>query len=127
MGRGGDTTGGKLTANQEKFTQEMIKGKSQREAYHIAYPNSKKWKEESVDSKASTLFANVKVQKRYRQLIEKHQEKALMTRGELLEGLRKAFYMALGIEATPMITKWFAEGNFEVIEHKNIHFKLNFK
>ena len=74
MGRGGDTTGGKLTANQEKFTQEIIKGKSQREAYYIAYPNSKKWKEESVDSKASTLFANVKVQKRYQHLLKKHQD-----------------------------------------------------
>ena len=45
-----------LTLKQEKFVLELIKGASQREAYKKAYPASKKWKDASVDSKASALL-----------------------------------------------------------------------
>ena len=116
MGRGGDTTGGKLTANQEKFTQELIKGKSQREAYKIAYPNSQKWKETSIDISASKLFANPKVKQRYQQLIGKHQEKSLRTLSQLLDKLYKALDMALGIEATPNIVREITEEGIEVVK-----------
>lgn len=58
----------KLTANQEKFVQELIKGKSQREAYRIAYPRSVNWKDEVVDVKASELLKNGKVLVRYNEI-----------------------------------------------------------
>jgi len=57
-----------LTIKQERYVQELIKGKSQREAYRIAYPGSVKWKPESVDAKASALFKNDKVRIRYEEL-----------------------------------------------------------
>lgn len=59
-----------LTAKQEKYVQELIKGKSQREAYRIAYPNSVNWKDANVDSKASNLLKNDKVKARYNELHE---------------------------------------------------------
>lgn len=58
----------KLTANQEKFVQELIKCKSQRKAYRIAYPRSVNWKDEVVDVKASELLKNGKVLVRYNEL-----------------------------------------------------------
>lgn len=58
-----------LTLKQERYVQELIKGKSQREAYRIAYPNSLKYKDTVVDSKASTLFKNGKVKERYEILL----------------------------------------------------------
>ena len=111
----GDTTGGKLTANQERYVQELVKGKSQRESYKIAYPNSKKWKPDSIDSNASTLLANAKVQQRYQELINKHQEKAIMTRDGLLRGLKRAFEMACGIEPTKTVIKEMTEDGAKTI------------
>ena len=58
-------SGKTLTDKQERFIQELIKGKSQREAYKIAYTTSVKWLDKSVDEKASALMSNVKVQARY--------------------------------------------------------------
>lgn len=66
----------KLTAKQEKFVQELIKGKSQREAYKIAYPNSKKWTENAIDSRASRLLKTDKVLTRYNELKSKLQKEA---------------------------------------------------
>lgn len=59
---------GKLTENQEKFVHELIKGKSQREAYREAYPKSNKWKDNVVDVKASELFKIGKVLVRYNEI-----------------------------------------------------------
>jgi phage terminase small subunit len=63
------------TTKQERFVQELIKGKSQREAYKIAYPTSKKWKETAIDSQASRLFNNSMVHARYEDLKKKTEEK----------------------------------------------------
>lgn len=63
----------------EVFIQEIIKGGSQRKAYHIAYPSSQKWKSESVDAKACTLFNNDKVQERYQELLKNSVDDAIMT------------------------------------------------
>jgi phage terminase small subunit len=56
------------------FIAELINGKSQREAYRIAKPISKRWKDESVDAKASELFAVDKVRERYNKLLQKAKE-----------------------------------------------------
>lgn len=81
----------KLTQKQEKFVQELIKGKSQRQAYRAAYPNSKKWKDNVVDVKASELLKNGKVSVRYNELrgkvIKRAEEKAIITAEEIIQGI----------------------------------------
>lgn len=71
-----------LTSKQYKFIDELIKGKSQREAYRTAYPKSLKWKDEVVDVKASQLFKNDKVLVRYNEIIEANKSSAIMTSEE---------------------------------------------
>ncbi len=69
-----------LTAKQELFVQNLIKGMSQREAYKKAY--NAKYKDEAIDSKACILFNTDKVQTRYNELLEKLQDKNIMTAKE---------------------------------------------
>ncbi len=64
---------------QEAFIQEIVKGNSQRKAYRVAYPNSIKWKDEVVDSKASTLFNSGKVLERYQELLKKSEDDTIMS------------------------------------------------
>ncbi len=63
-----------LTKQQEIFVKELVKGKTQRQAYYKAYPNRKKWKEKTVDEKASRLFNTSKVRARYDDLMQKVRE-----------------------------------------------------
>ena len=100
-----------LTDKQEKYIQEIVAGKTQRQAYYVAYPKSKKWKDETVDANASRLFNSNKAQARYNELIERHKAKAIMKRGDLLRGLKKAFEMAMGIEPTKTVIKEVIDGN----------------
>lgn len=71
-----------LTAKQEKYVQNLVKGLSQREAYRKAYPSSLRWKDNIVDSKASNLFKNGKVLARYNELIDKADDEAIMSAKE---------------------------------------------
>ena len=66
-----------LTSRQEKFVQEILEGKTQHVAYMVAYPNSKKWKLESVKSSASKLLKNKKVASRLDEL-RKDKEKSII-------------------------------------------------
>lgn len=66
-----------LNAKQEKFINNIVSGMSQRQAYKDAYQVS--YSDEAIDSKASTLFNSEKVQIRYKELIEKAQDKAIMS------------------------------------------------
>ena len=70
----------RLTAKQEKYVQGLVAGLSQRKAYREAYPNSTKWKDSTVDSKASHLLKENKVTARYGELMDEHKDKALWTR-----------------------------------------------
>lgn len=56
-----------LTAKQERFVQELIKGKSQREAYKLAY-NCENTTDAVVDVRACELFKHSKVKVRYEEL-----------------------------------------------------------
>ena len=78
----------KLTPKQEKFVQGLVAGLSQRQAYKKAYPNARKWNDNSVDSRASNLFKNDKVLTRYNEIMNEHKEKALWTREEAVEALK---------------------------------------
>jgi phage terminase small subunit len=50
-----------LTHRQETFAQLVASGKSQSEAYRLAYPKSQRWKDQSVWAKASALMQADKV------------------------------------------------------------------
>ena len=57
-----------LTKQQEKYVNYLVEGMTQRQAYLKAFPQSKKWKDATVDSKASILFAQKKVRARFHEL-----------------------------------------------------------
>nr|DAT04138.1 MAG TPA: Terminase small subunit [Caudoviricetes sp.] len=70
----------KLTPKQELFVQGIISGLSQRQAYRQAFPTSKKWKDSTVDVKASELLQNGKVLVRYRELLKQFSNMSLWSR-----------------------------------------------
>lgn len=63
-----------LTLKQERYVQELVKGKSQREAYRAAYDASR-MKPNSIDTKASLLFQKVEIRERYNELMEESKSK----------------------------------------------------
>ena len=77
-----------LTIAQEKFVNLLINGKSQREAYRLAYPNSN-LNDENTDSKACNLLRSVKVKARYEELVERAANKSIMSAIERKEWLTK--------------------------------------
>ena len=107
-----------ISPREESFLNDIIGGMSHRKAYRNNWKASVNWKDTTVDSKASTKFHEEKVQERYKELIKRHQDRAIMKRGELLDGLKKAFYMAMGIEPTPMLIKEFTGDSYEMLEKK---------
>ena len=64
-----------LTIRQEKFVQELVKGKSQRQAYKAAY-NCSRWKDKTVDETACKLLKHPKVYARYEELRHEAESKA---------------------------------------------------
>ena len=84
-----------LTAKREKFVRGLVAGLSQRQAYYEAYPNSKKWKPETVDNKASKLFKENEILARYNALMEEHKDKALWTREEAVNGFKWLYKQAI--------------------------------
>lgn len=82
----------KLTRSAEKFIRGILNGKSQREAYYLGYPHSKKWKPSSVDTEAHKLFHKPHIQQRYQELLhdlqEKEQARTQWTREESIKTLR---------------------------------------
>lgn len=84
---------GKLTPGQERFAQEVAKGKSQSAAYRSAYPRSRKWKDKSVWERSSALAAKVKVASRIKELKERVADKALVSVEQTLREIaRLAFF-----------------------------------
>jgi len=81
-------SGKKITLKQEKFVQELIKGKTQRQAYKAAF-NAKNMKNTTIDSKASNLLKSDKVAARYNELrgkvVKKAEEQAVMSAVEILK------------------------------------------
>ena len=84
-----------LTAKREKFVRGLVAGLSQRQAYYEAYPNSKKWKPETVDNKASKLFKENEILARYNELMAEHKNKALWTREEAVNELKWLYKQAI--------------------------------
>lgn len=84
---------GRLTQKQERFCQEIASGKSQREAYRIAYPNSEHYLENTVDSRASVLMKNKKVIKRLDELRDKMNHKIEWNRTRALNEINYVLEM----------------------------------
>lgn len=66
-----------LNIKQERFVQNIVNGMSQRQAYKEAY--NAKYSDKSIDEHASTLFNSEKVQERYKELLSKIEDKAIMS------------------------------------------------
>lgn len=66
-------------AKHEKFAHGVANGMSQRKAYRAAFPSSLKWKDETVDSKASALANSDKVLARITELKEQASSEAVKT------------------------------------------------
>lgn len=57
-------------AKHEKFAQGIFEGLSQRKAYRAAFPSSVKWKDSTVDSRASELYNTSEILGRLKELQE---------------------------------------------------------
>lgn len=75
----------KLTPKQERFIQNIVSGMSQREAYKNAY--NAKYKDKAIDEKACVLFNSEKVQKRYKELMDRLEDKSIMSAKERMKWL----------------------------------------
>ena len=79
-----------LTDKQERFVQELITGKSQREAYKAAYA-AERMKDETIDKRACELMKNRKIAGRYEELQTavraESAQRAVATAAEVLEEL----------------------------------------
>ena len=90
----------------ERFVQERLKGKSQREAYRAAYPKSKKWKDATADSKACILEARSKIGARLEWLKSQAADESVMSvieRKRILSEIARADpadYMVAGKDGT---------------------------
>ena len=67
-----------LTAKQERFVQNIVKGMSQRQAYKDAY-NAENMKDETIDNEAYKLFNSNEISIRYQELIDKLEDETIMT------------------------------------------------
>jgi hypothetical protein len=81
-----------LTDKREKFVQNLNAGLSQRQAYREAYPKSRKWKDSTVDKRASELLKNGEVLGRYQELqkekAEDRRKKNLWSYEDSVKGLK---------------------------------------
>lgn len=82
----------KVTKAQEVFVNELIKGKSQRQAFLRAWPEKASWQWNSIDSAACTILKIPKVAKRYNDLMcqirADEQSKTKWTREQAIETLK---------------------------------------
>ncbi len=77
-----------LTAKQERFVQNLIKGMSQREAYKNSYDASK-MKDKTIDDKASLLFKQGEIRARYEELTRKLEDESIMSAKERMRWLTR--------------------------------------
>lgn len=77
-----------LTAKQEKFAQNIVKGMSQIDAYRDAY-NADGMSDNAVSREASLLMKNPKISQRHKELGEDTRKSTIMTAQERLEYLSK--------------------------------------
>ena len=93
-----------LTPKQEKYVQGLFGGLSQRQAYREAYESSNKWKDSTVDSRASELAANSKILGRLKELQDEYQEKREWDLDKLIEEWTNLKEKCM--DAKPVYDKW---------------------
>lgn len=76
-----------LTDKQERFVQELLSGKTDRQAYYIAYPRSKNWKPQYVDTAACELKVNPKVARRLEAARKRIEERTEITAERVMQQL----------------------------------------
>ena len=81
----------KSTPKVEKFCQAIVAGKSQSDAYRIAF-NAKKMKAKTVHEAASRLMAEGKVAARIQELMKPVIEKVQVTRDQWLQKMEGYFH-----------------------------------
>ena len=126
---GGSAT--RLTDKQERYVQELIKGKSQREAYRIAYPTSITWLDTAVDCNASKLFANATVMQRYNvlnnRLIREAEDECIVDAKQVLQELANVAF-ANGTDFADVIIKDYTEAdadcNITTKQYKGVDAKI---
>ena len=94
----------------EMFCRELAKGISQRKAYRAAFPNSEKWKDNTVDARACELAKDSKIIVRLQELQEEATSNAVKTATQRKEWLSKvmdddAEYMQNRLKACDMLNK----------------------
>lgn len=67
------------SAKQEKFVQGLASGLSQRVAYREAFPSARKWKDRTVDSRASELAKKSEILGRLKELQQLSTSEAIMS------------------------------------------------
>lgn len=81
-------------AKNEKFAQGIFEGLSQRKAYRAAFPSSKKWKDSTVDSRASELYNTSEILGRLKELKEEAADDSILSvieRKKWLSGIIESF------------------------------------
>lgn len=96
-----------LSKNEEKYILGLIEGKTQRQAYLAAFPQSRKWKPETVDSKACALFNTDKMKTRYQEirdrLVKELENEAIVTAKDVLMGLTEVKDVCLAHREAPVV------------------------
>jgi phage terminase small subunit len=77
---------GKLTSKQEAFCQAIADGKNQSDAYRLAY-NAANMKADTINKKAYELMNDGQITARIQELRSKLQERVLITREDVLQGI----------------------------------------
>lgn len=81
-------------AKNEKFAQGIFEGLSQRKAYRAAFPSSAKWKDATVDNRASELYNTDEILGRLKELKESAATDSILSvieRKKWLSGVIESF------------------------------------
>ena len=85
-------------ASHELFVQKWHELDNKTQAYLIAFPSSKRWKEKTVNSRASELSRDSKVLGRYNELQEQTGKRHGITIDSLLKELNEIKGVAMSLE-----------------------------
>ncbi len=86
----------KLNQREENYTQYLFEGLSQRKAYRKAFPGSVKWKDGTVDVRASQVASKDKIIIRLTELRAEADERSQVTHEMITEELRKIAFFDIG-------------------------------
>ena len=84
----------KLTQKQENFALKFVECGNASEAYRIAYPRSKNWKQEAVHVKACELLKHDNVLVRIEELKAEHRARHDITVDDITDELKKVIKKA---------------------------------